>query len=265
MDVILASSRGKGLEELIRPKHPSPNHLFIKSTSSANLHLLTIQAINIISKAKNPSNHHIYIIGEYCDLNEIIQHKIAIQRNARYQEFVFREEPEAAVSRLTDRLVTTSQTIANHNAKPILCTIPPSSLHTWNYTRLLQRKTAMLEHFKQYPSMQQNMIKSLLTINTNIIGINKKHGSYTPKLADTIIKKPGGRKKHRVHFSRLVDGVHPSQSVKEEWANMILKAIEINRSSITTAHIKSIPAPPSSDSDSDPEHEHQKKKRKWLY
>ena len=63
MDVILASSRGKGLEELIRPKHPSPNHLFIKSTSSANLHLLTIQAINIISKAKNPSNHHIYIIG----------------------------------------------------------------------------------------------------------------------------------------------------------------------------------------------------------
>ena len=185
MDVILASSRGKGLDELIRPKHPSPNHLFIKSTSSVNLHLLTIQAITIISKAKNPSNHHIYIIGGYCDLNEIIQHKIAIQRNAR-------EEPEAAVSRLTGRLETTSQTIANHNAKPILCTIPPSSLHTWNYTRLLQRKTAMLEHFKQYPSMQQNMIKSLLTINTNIIGINKKHGSYTPKLADTIIKNLGG-------------------------------------------------------------------------
>ena len=178
MDVILASSRGKGLEELIRPKHSSPNHLFIKSTSSAKLHPLTMQTINIISKAKNPSNHHIYIIGVYCDLNEIIQHKVVIQRNARYQEFVFREEPEAAVSRLTGRLETTSQIIANHDAKHILCTIPPSSLHTWNYTRLLQRKTAMLEHFKQYQFMQQNMIKSLQTINTKIIGINKKHGSY---------------------------------------------------------------------------------------
>ena len=191
MDVILASSRGEGLEELIRPKHPSPNHLFIRSTCSANLHLLTTQAIDIISKSKNPSNHHIYIIGGYCDLNEIIQHKIAIHRNVRYLEFVFVEQPEAAVSRITGRLETTSQIIANHNAKPILYTIPSPSLHAWNYTRLLQHKTAMLEHFRQYPSMQQHMIKSPLTINTNIIGINKKYGSYTPKLADTIIKEPG--------------------------------------------------------------------------
>ena len=46
----------------------------------------------------------------------------------------------------------------------------------WNYAKSLQRTTAMLEHFKQYSSMQQNMIKSLLTTNTNIIRISKKHG-----------------------------------------------------------------------------------------
>ena len=166
MDVVLASSRGKGLEALIRSKHPSPDHLIMKSTSPAKLR--------------------------------------------------------------------------NHSA--------------------------LLKHCKQYPTMQENIISSLLIINTNIIGINKSHGAYTPKLADAIITKSGGTN-HRVHYSRLVDGVHPTQSVKEEWANMILQAIDKNRSSFTPSRMKSIPSPPSSDSDSDsdPEHDHQRNKRKWLY
>ena len=168
--------------------------------------------------------------------------------------------------RLTSLLEITSRTIPINHAKPILCTIPPSSIHNWNHTRLRQHKTALLKHCKQYPTMQENMIQSLLIINTNIIGINKSHGTYTPKLADAIITKSGG-KNHSVHYSRLVDGVHPTQSVKEEWANMILQAIDKNRSSFTPSRMKSIPSPPSSDSDSDsdPEHDHQRKKRKWLY
>ena len=136
---------------------------------------------------------------------------------------MFREEPGAAAARLTSLLETTSRTISINHAKPILCTIPPSSIHNWNHTRLRQHKTALLKHCKQYPTMQENMIQSLLIINTNIIGINKSHGTYTPKLADAIITKSGG-KNHRVHYSRLVDGVHPTQSVKGEWANMILQA-----------------------------------------
>ena len=153
-------------------------------------------------------------------------------------------------------LETTSRTISINHAKPILCTIPPSSIHNWNHTRLRQHKTALLKHCKQYPTMQENMISSLLIIN-------KSHGTYTPKLADAIITKSGGEN-HRVHYSRLVDGVHLTQSVKEEWANMILQAIDKNRSSFTPSRMKSIPSPPSSDSDSDsdPEPDHQRKKRK---
>ena len=193
MDVVLASSRGKGLEALIRSKHPSPDHLIMKSTSSAKLHILTSQALELISKSPNPSNHHIYIIGGYCDLSEIIHHKLTTHYRAQYQEAVFREEPGAAAARLTSLFETTSRTISINHAKPILCTIPPSSIHNWNHTRLRQHKTALLKHCKQYPTMQENMIQSLLIINTNIIGINKSHGTYTPKLADAIITKSGGK------------------------------------------------------------------------
>ena len=223
----------------------------MKSTSPAKLHILTPQALDIISKSPNPSNHHIYIIGGYCDLSEIIHHKLTTHYRAQYQECVFREEPGAPAARLTSLLETTFRTISINHAKPILCTIPSSSIHNWNNTRLRQHKTALLKHCKQYPTMQENMIQSLLIINTNIIGINKSHGTYTPKLADAIITKSGGGGgggggNHRVHYSRLVDGVHPTQSVKEEWANMILQAIDKNRSSFTPSRMKSIPSPPSS-------------------
>ena len=129
--------------QISSPDHPSHRHHLQISTQSS----------------------HLYHWGVLWYLNDIIQHKIAIHRNARYQEFVFREETEVAVSHRTSRLETTGD---YYNTKP------------------------MLEHFKQYLTMQQNMIKSLLTINTNIIGIHKKHGSYTPKLTYTIIKNRGG-------------------------------------------------------------------------
>jgi len=35
MDIIMASSRGKGLEELIKPHHPNPYNLTAKFKSSA--------------------------------------------------------------------------------------------------------------------------------------------------------------------------------------------------------------------------------------
>ena len=59
--------------------------------------------------------------------------------------------------------------------------------------------------------------------------------------------------------------MHPSQSMKGGGGgrggnvSMILKTIEIIRSSITTPHIKTIPITPSSDFNSDPKREHQKK------
>ena len=69
MDIILANSRRKGLEARIR------SVTIMKSTSSSTLHLLNRHEL---PKSPNPSIHHIYIIGEYWDLCEIIYHQVTI-------------------------------------------------------------------------------------------------------------------------------------------------------------------------------------------
>ena len=240
MDVTLASSRGKGLEELMKPLHPSPHKLTVIYSSGARMHKLINQATNILAHTPNPHDYHIYIIGGYCDINERISHPLHHIRNihnrqAHYEEFIFREHTLAATSRVTNLITKASDQIHSLHALPIICTIPPSSLDTWNHTRLNQHKTAMLKFYPQYPEMQHNLIDTIISINTNIISINQSRHAFTPKLADTIITKPGKNKKHRIHYSRLVDEVHPI----------------------------ALAQPPSPDSDSDSDHDNTK--RNWKY
>ena len=128
-----------------------------------------------------------------------------------------------------------------------------------------QHKTAMLKFYPQYPEMQHNLIDTIIGINTNIISINQSRHAFTPKLADTIITKPGKNKKHRIHYSRLVDGVHPTESVKGDWARILMQAITKNRSGAITRPLRTaaLAQPPSPDSDSDSDHDNTK--RNWKY
>lgn len=239
MDIILASSRGKGLEPLIKNRHPSPSTVHIYSTSSASIHTLTNQATSIIQQYTDPHNCHIYIIGGYCDLNEIIQHRLPglyTYRGgvARHQEFIFRETAAQAITRITKLISEMSEHIKSLHALPVICTIPPSSLTTWNHIRLKQHKTSLLTHYKQYQHMQQQLITAIVEINKNIIAINHSNHVHTPKLADTILTKPGKNKNHRCHYGRLVDGVHPTEAVKEDWAIKLTDAMCKNRATPET-------------------------------
>ena len=160
------------------------------------MHTLLNKAINILAHAPNPHDYHIYIIGGYCDINERISYPLHHLRNihnrrAQYEEFIFRENPIAAASRVTVLIEKASDQIHSLHALSIICTIPPSSLDTWNHIRLKQHQTAMLQFFATYPKMQNNLIETILSINTNIIAINQSKHAFTPKLADTIIKNLG--------------------------------------------------------------------------
>ena len=250
MDIIIASSRGKGLEELIKKKHPSPDNIKVFFESSASLTDITEEAKNIITRSSSPENMHIYIIGGYCNLTEVIQYKIHLNngRRARYQEFVFQEDPESAVPRLTSLLQKTAEEIANKNALPILCTIPPSHLQTWNLKRLGQRMTCTLKLQHEYPDMQKNLINAIVDINKSIVGINKTHNTHTPKLADTILKKRGRGRAYHLYEKRLSDGVHATPETRQLWADEILTAITKNRAPKVPLPIA---APVQSDSESD--------------
>lgn len=193
MDLIVASSRGEGLEADLKKLHPSPQNVQVIFKSSATLQKISKLATDFMTNTTlAPETIHIYVIGGYCNLNEVLNSKMSVNgRGATYQEFVFREDPESAVTRLTGLLQSTADKIAELNALPVLCTIPPSDLATWNRVRLSQRKTCMLTHEHKYEHMQYNLITTLVDINKSIASINISRNMQTPRLADTMMKKKG--------------------------------------------------------------------------
>ena len=181
MDVILASSRGKGILPILRDLHPSPHHLMLNPTSGATIAELTDQAITIIRKAKNPRDYHFYFIGGYCDITHRMQRTMNLSGRAVFnEEITFQEDPDVTVARLSQIIATSSDRIKSYGAIPIFCTIAPSSLHTWNHTRLSQKKTSHLEHFNNYPHMQENLIQAIIRTNQVINEMNETNQVATP-------------------------------------------------------------------------------------
>ena len=167
---------------------------------------------------------------------------------------LFWEDPESAVPRLTEKIQESYDKIAVKNATPIFCTIPPAHLETWNTKRKEQRKTHILKHTEKYPTMQQHLQDSLIKINKFINNMNMTNNSYTPKLADTVIRKKGRGKGYRLYFENLSDGVHATNNTTEKWAEIIVKAIMRNRYTIAGPSTRLVTVRSRSDSESDPEH-----------
>ena len=103
-DIVIASSRGEGLEELIRQGHPSPQNVEVIYQSSATLSIIKSMALNLIRKSPT-DDIHMYIIGGYCNLTQVISStRHSYGRTFKYQEVVFWEDPETAVPRVTNAI-----------------------------------------------------------------------------------------------------------------------------------------------------------------
>ena len=234
MDIIVASSRGKGLQSLLNKLHPSPHKLHVIPTSSATLETIATKAKSFIDRAQPSSERiHVYIIGGYCDLtSRVVTDMFFKGRMRNYEEVLFWEDSESAATRLQCLIHMTHADIITHKngvAIPIFCTIPPAHLETWNKTRLSQHKTCTLKHTDKYPDMQRKLISSIIEINKSIIRLNDHHTLFTPKLADTVMKKRGRTKGYKMFEEALGDGVHATDATRERWAEKIMDAITRNR------------------------------------
>ena len=234
MDIIVASSRGKGLQSLLKKLHPSPHKLHVISTSSATLDTIATKAKSFIDNAQPSSDRiHVYIIGGYCDLTERVTADMCFKGRMRnYEEVLFWEDSEMAATRLQCLIHMIHADITTHQdgvAIPIFCTIPPAHIETWNKTRLSQHKTCTLKHTDKYPDMQRNLNNSIIEINKSIIHINEHYALFTPKIADTVMKKRGRTKGYKLFEKALVDGVHATDETRESWAGKIMDAITRNR------------------------------------
>ena len=138
--------------------------------------------------------------------------------------------------------------IMAHGALPIFATIPKFHLETYNNTMLKHCKTSIHLHRDFYPEMQERLNITIDKINEFICQINRRQRVSIPFLHTTIMKRRGRKKTsyYIYHWHLLDDGLHPSDQLKEQWANSISAAIRKNRTK--------------DDSDSDPH----SPKRSWL-
>ena len=152
MDVILASSRGKGLEELMKPLHPSPHKLTVIYSSGARMQKLINQATNILAHTPNPHDYHIYIIGGYCDINERIQPSIS--------PLTQHPQQTSPLRRIHFQRKQTSSYIQSH--QPHHKSIRPNSLPT-RTTHHLHKTTLKLRHMESHtPQPTQNSNAQIL-------------------------------------------------------------------------------------------------------
>ena len=234
MDLIMCTSRGRGLEEamLTLPENPLLNTHFIVRPG-AQIRRLADEAHDII--LKSPISSHciiVYFIAGLCDITQKIS-------DHHYQEIIFNDSFPEAPTRIMPLFTAASNTILNTGATPCFTTITPMHLQTWNTHRLNTHRTNYLLHHQHYDSMQSNLIKATAEINQHITEINITNNIQTPRLAQHTLYKPGAHSTtHRFRYHLLPDGVHLNNNLKQKWAQTLAETISINRINSSPASIQ---------------------------
>ena len=114
MNVIIADSRGNGLEDAFDKINPVYEKPVVIYSSGARINGMKRTALEFKRNHPNQDIHFI-IMGGYCDMNERAGYYI--QNRGRYEEFIFRESPESASSRVTSLFRDLINAVTDHNTK----------------------------------------------------------------------------------------------------------------------------------------------------
>ena len=213
VEIVLASSRGRGLKRLMAERHQNPDnliHIYYKGATYEDL-LKHLRTLWLMLEKPERDGARVYFMAGLCNLTHM-------ERRGRYQETTFMDDPDIAVTRVMRSIQAVSDATKELGAKPIFCTVVPSSIREWNLHRLRVGCTAYLRHQDRYPLMQHNLLQATITLNKHITRHNMTNTVHTPKIADTVIHNKGKGKNKRVQYSKLVDGVHPDEALKRAWA-----------------------------------------------
>lgn len=262
MNVLLATSRGRKLDI----KSSWSTRIFIKG--GAKVDRLMSEGASILRDLPHDrdSPTFVYMIAGLPDTTHIARDSFFMNgRTRRYEEVVFLETPEQALSRMEKIIDNASFTIKSLDAIPVFATITPISIAHWNNIRLSQHKTSHLKYFHSYPTMQDNLEQALILINKKIHSINSENAVITPKLSKEIFYKRKGV--WRARYGKLTDGVHPNDKLAKTWSQIVKDIMRQNEQKFYSdlARLRhNLPeleqaAAKSSDSDSDNE------KRSWMY
>lgn len=161
---------------------------------------------------------HYYIISGICDITtRMASHK--------YQEIIFTNKPNL-VNSIVHQYNDLIDNIRRTNSVPILCTVYPMELATWNATRLNQGKTSHLNFQDQYQRMQSELDDTIVQINEHICQINSKHNFATPKIHSCMSRNRRGKKYNL--YQLLRDGCHPGPIMTAKIIESIDRAMTLN-------------------------------------
>ena len=225
MDLVMATSRGKGLSEEfdLLPENPLINPIF-SIHPGRSLSFLTDKAIEIITNSPYPTHTiHVYFIAGLIDLSEKIT-------DIHYKEFICNDSYIDSYHNMQNILDNTQTRILNIGATPCFATITPMHIDTWNHHCLHANLTSYLLHYKHYDSMQGNHTEATVLTNQYLTVLNSQLNMNTPRLSQYILYKPGTtRQTYRFRHHLLPDGVHPNSDIKQKWAETLQDTISINR------------------------------------
>ena len=225
MDVFVGTSRGMPLEEHFssgaRAAFWTKGGAHLSSLSDMALKLLRDNQ-HLYRDVQHLHPNIVYFIGGLPDITSKIN-------DHRYQEIIYNEATHETYHRVTNIIRTISHTIIQANAIPCFATITPMSLEQWNNTRLNKGYTSYLLHHHQYEDMNHLLNSAIININNFILDLNNLNNVDTPKFASCIIKKRGQGRDHRIMFSRLHDGCHPTEAIIKKWKTELEDVMSSNR------------------------------------
>ena len=160
MDLIMATSRGKGLsgEFDVLPDNPLINPIF-SIHPGRSLSFLTDKAIEIITNSPYPTHTiHVYFIAGLIDLSEKIT-------DIHYKEIICNDSYIDSYHNMQNILDNTQAIITNMGATPCFATITSMHIDTWNHNCLQTNHTRYLLHYKHFDSMEGNHTKATVLTN----------------------------------------------------------------------------------------------------
>jgi len=227
MNLLIASSRGGGLDKLIEPGLKMVSHIKPGGTLS--------QLEDIIKKSVpsprplHTEQTHIYIIAGIPD----ITHKIhGDTHTPKYTECIYTGKKEETIEEIKQKMENIQTTIESKNAKPIFCTITNINISHYNNHLLKTKKTNTLHHSQQYDAMQEDITYIIDQLNHHIKRVNYANKVSTPFLHSAVRTRKGNKKKkyfYSDNWDRLYDGIHATTNTRKQWAKTLSRSITLNR------------------------------------
>ena len=176
MNIIMASSRGKSLQEHFN-KRSDVKMVSVGGGRLQRLSGMAISELRCIDQGQQ-SKPIVYFVAGLPDIT-VMTRRYCPALTATYEEVTFTQTPLEELDSFKQKLNNVSDHIISNNAIPCFSTIAPSDISTWNHTRLRQHKTSHLLHFQTYPQMQENLIEAIILIKRTIFEMNIANGIHT--------------------------------------------------------------------------------------